>query len=273
MAERIEPLSVSAPDIVRYFERKNPQAIDRWDQLGNDEYARSFTAARTAGNDIVDDLYFALVDNIERGGTNRDYAAAVLPTLRQKGWLGGDEGKLASRVQLIYDTNINLARGAGLWDRVQRNAAITPYLLAVTARDRRVRHPPKSPADHRAWDGICLPVNHPFWTRWWPPLGFRCRCSIIPLSRSQYARRGSPLTSAGELADREARLGKPVFLAPGAGIMAQLNQATEASNAAPRMSGLPIVNPVEERRAAVNAWQAAVSGALIEALLAQIIGG
>jgi len=168
------PLQLAAPDILEWLLGKEPRAIGMFDEIGSDEYARAFTAAQTAGTDIADDLYYAMVDVVERSGSEQDFAKLVMPILKEKGWLGGDEGKIGNRVRLIYDTNLRLARAAGRWNHVQASEGMFPYLRAFTVGDSRVRHPPKSEDDHRAWDGIVLPVSHPFWRTYWPPLGFRC---------------------------------------------------------------------------------------------------
>lgn len=269
---RLDPLTVGASDLVRFIEAKNPRAISNWRDLGADEYARAFTAANTAGLDVIDDLYYSFVDTLERGGTEVDYAAMVIPTLKQKGWLGGDDRAIASRVALIYDTNLRFARGAGQWDRIQSTKAALPYLRAVTARDVRVRHPPHSPhSDHRAWDGIILPVDHPFWRRWWTPLGFRCRCSIIPMTRSQLARYPGGITSADDLAEREARLGTPIFAAPGAGVAQQVAKAAHIENdRSPRMPGLPMIDVGAQRAAANNLWAAQIGVGVIDLLVGNL---
>jgi uncharacterized protein with gpF-like domain len=267
-------LNVDASDLIRWIEAKNPQAIEHWRDLGNDEYSRAFTVARSAGYDIIDDLYFSFVDTLEKGGTEVDFAKLVAPTLKAKGWLRGDDQAIATRVQLIYDTNLRVARGAGQWDRVQAGKRALPYLRAATARDERVRHPPKSRhSDHRAWDGIVLPVDHPFWTRWWPPLGFRCRCTIIPMTRSQLARSNYFETSDADLEAREKQLGTPIFKAPGAGVTAQLNDIAQAeNNPEGRMPGLPDVNVPAERANGLSLWGAQTAALLVDTLLDRLLG-
>lgn len=251
---RLAPLQLGAGDIEAWLLAKAPEASGSYRSMGADEYARAFTAARTAGADVVDDLYFAMVDTVGESGTEEDFARKVLPILRKKGWLGGDERALRQRVALIYDTNLRLARAAGRWQRFQLAKTALPYLRAFTARDERVRHPPKSPhADHRAWDGIILPVDHAFWTRWFTPLGFRCRCGIVQMSRSQLARYRGGITSEEELADREARLGVPVFRSPALGITGQLSDMVASSNAEP-MPGRPPVDPVQTAQRGVSMW-------------------
>jgi hypothetical protein len=267
-------LNVDASDLVRFIQAKNPQAIDHWRDLGADEYGRAFTVARSAGFSIVDDLYSAFITTLSNAGTEKDFARLVIPTLREKGWLRGDQGEIARRVDLIYDTNLRVARGAGQWDRIQKGARALPFLRGATAHDTRVRRPPKSKhSDHRAWDGIILPVDHPFWRRWWVPLGFRCRCTIIPMTRSQLLRFNGGITSDAELEAREARLGTPLFAPPGAGVTAQLNQVADTENTRPdRMPGLPPISVPAERAAGGELWDAQAGALLVETLLERLFG-
>lgn len=256
---KLLPLQVAAPDIEQWLLAKDPTAIGSYGELAPQEYARAFTAAQTAGTDIADDLYFALVDVFNRGGTEEDFSRLVTPVLRQKGWLKGDDGAIAKRVELIYDTNLRLARASGRWDRYQATKAAFPYIRAFTVRDDRVRHPPKSPeSDHRAWDGIILPVDHAFWTTYWPPLGFRCRCGVVQVSRSQLARLKDGVTSEDDLDERIARLGPPVFASPVTPQPRQLAAMVQGTNDS-RMPGIPPIDPVETARRGQSLWQAVLS--------------
>lgn len=238
----INPLKADAREIREWIEAKDPRAIGDWNELGAEEYARAFTAARTAGYGVIEDLYREFQQNIANDGTDIDYSRAVMPILKRKGWLADrSEGEVARRVQLIYDTNLRLARGAGRYSRYMRNAFTFPYLRGVTARDERVRHPPKSKlSDHRAFDNIILPVDHLFWKTYWVPLGFRCRCSIIQMTRSQLMRFKGGVTSPEELAIRVARLGPPVFQAPDS-FDGQLAEMVTTANEN-RFPGLPPVD-------------------------------
>lgn len=252
----LNPLRVGSDDIRRWVLRRDPRPIGHWQQLGAEEYARSFTAARTAGADVIDDIYFAFYDVVAAGGTEVDFERLVVPVMKAKGWLAdSDEGEVARRLRFIFDTNLRLARSSGTWARYKASKSALPYLRGVTARDDRVRRPPKSEADHTAWDGIILPVDHVFWTRWFPPLGFLCRCDVIQMTRSQLARYRGGITSEAELAEREARLGTPIFASPAAGIDAQLAAMVEKTNAQPT-PGRPAVDPVQARRRGGSVWEA-----------------
>lgn len=253
---KLLPLQVAAPDIEEWLLARDPRAIGGWAELGREEYARSFTAAQTAGADVIDDLYFGIVDNVARGGTEESFARLVTPILKAKGWLGGDGGEIATRVRLIYDTNLRLARASGMWSHVQAGKGLAPYLRGFTVGDERVRHPPKSPkSDHRAWDGIVLPVDHEFWREYWPPLGFRCRCAIVQMTRSDLARYRYGITSEDDLAERRARLGPPVFVAPAMPIGFQLASMARKADEE-RMPGRPMVDPVQTARMGGDAFDA-----------------
>jgi len=262
---KLLPLQIAAPDITDWLLARDPRAIGSYRDLGREEYARAFTAAQTAGADVIDDIYAAIVANVAQGGSAKDFAGLVIPTLKAKGWLGGDQGEIASRVALIYDTNLRLARSAGRWENYQAQKHLAPYLRAFTVRDNRVRRPPHSHSDHRAWDGIILPVDHPFWSVYWTPLGFRCRCSIAQMTRSDLARSRDGITSEDELQDRIRRLGPPVFLAPAGPIEIQLDAMVRPSNDKPqRMPGRPPVDPVKTATEGGDAFDAILRASSIK---------
>ncbi|MEG1092384.1 MAG: phage head morphogenesis protein, partial [Acinetobacter sp.] len=43
---------------------------------------------------------------------------------------------------------------------------------------------------HLALNRIVLPIDHPFWLTHYPPLGFRCRCTVIALTEKQALKYG-----------------------------------------------------------------------------------
>lgn len=263
---RINALQVGVPDLEEWILARDPTAIGSWRSWGADEYARAFTAAQTAGADVVDDLYFGLVDTISKQGTEVDFQRAVLPILKAKGWLGGDERLLRNRVALIYDTNLRLGRAAGRWTRYQASKSALPYVRGITVGDERVRHPPKSKlSDHRAFAGIILPLDHPFVAEYWTPLGFRCRCQWVQMSRSQLARYKGGITSEEELAKRRERIGPPVFRSPAAPFDMQLADMVRATNEEP-MPGRPAVDPVVTRQRGNDLWAMMLADDALRAL-------
>lgn len=54
------------------------------------------------------------------------------------------------------------------------------YLQYRTANDDRVR------ADHRALHDTTLPIDDTFWSKFFPPNGWRCRCDVVQVRKSKY---------------------------------------------------------------------------------------
>lgn len=84
----------------------------------------------------------------------------------------------------VFRTNIQNAYGHGRWIQQNRNKAKRPYLMYSAINDSRVR------PSHLALDKIVLPFEHPFWLTHYPPLGFRCRCTVIALTEKQALKYG-----------------------------------------------------------------------------------
>lgn len=61
------------------------------------------------------------------------------------------------------------------WQQIQRSKHLYPNLLYVTAGDERVRE------EHRGLAGTIRPVDDPFWDEFYPPNGWRCRCTVRPV--------------------------------------------------------------------------------------------
>jgi SPP1 gp7 family putative phage head morphogenesis protein len=63
------------------------------------------------------------------------------------------------------------ARSAKNWNGIERDKYILKYLTYETVGDSRVR------PTHAELDGITRPVDDQFWDSYYPPNGWRCRCS------------------------------------------------------------------------------------------------
>lgn len=84
----------------------------------------------------------------------------------------------------VFRTNIQSAYGHGRWQQQQRNKDKRQYLMYSAINDSRVR-----PA-HLALNRIVLSIDHPFWLTHYPPLAFRCRCTVIALTEKQALKYG-----------------------------------------------------------------------------------
>ena len=154
-----------------------------WRDLWQEEHTRAFTVAKMLRQDLLGSVYDAVTRAVTEGRTFRQFASELGPLLVREGWWGKREmtdpvtgdtrlvqlGSL-DRLRTIYEANIRSAYAAGRWASIERGRRVNPYIVYRTMRDARVR------ASHAAWDGVALPIDHPWWRTHYPPNGWRCRC-------------------------------------------------------------------------------------------------
>jgi len=166
----------------------NPVPTGSWLEVWQQQHSSQFTVAQSAGYDILGDIGSALDDALKNGTLFDDFAKELTPILQEKGWWGGDLGSLR-RLAIIFDTNMRMSYSAGRWARIDANKADLPYLMYDHTTSLHPR------AEHLLWDGITLPVDHPWWLTHYPPNGWGCKCGVIALTQSQVDR----MSAAGEI--------------------------------------------------------------------------
>lgn len=73
-----------------------------------------------------------------------------------------------------YKTAVRSAKMARKWENLQRDKDVYPYLTYKTQGDARVRKA------HKELEGVTYPIDHEFWNTFYPPNGWRCRCTVEP---------------------------------------------------------------------------------------------
>lgn len=92
-----------------------------------------------------------------------------------------------------YDHAVGSALMADRWLEQERSGG--RYLLQYrTAGDNRVR------PDHEALESVTLAKSDPFWSSYYPPNGWRCRCSVVEVLPEDYPLSDSK--AASELGER-----------------------------------------------------------------------
>ena len=178
-------------EAVRYFESKGYRISFDWRQVWQEEHDRVFTVAGVTRDDVLFEIRRSLETALKEGWSQKRWMKEITPVLKRKGWWGSEvivdqDGKArvyqkgnASRLDLIFRQNIQTAYAAGRWQRQQEARKERPYLRYSAILDSRTR------AAHRALDGKVFPVDDPFWKTFYPPNGFRCRCTTVSLSRRE----------------------------------------------------------------------------------------
>ena len=82
------------------------------------------------------------------------------------------------------------------WLEIEDQKDVAPLLEYVTAGDDCVRE------EHRSLAGLIEPVDSTFWNQYYPPNGWRCRCSVRQLSYREASQRGY----GGDQTDADSRM-------------------------------------------------------------------
>ncbi len=179
-------------EVTRYFDGKaNVPSFD-WRDIAPAEHAFSFTVAKSAGYDILDDIRAAVADAITNRVPFEEFRARLTPILQAKGWWGKKEaadpatGELRAvqlgsprRLQTIYWANTATAHAAGEWERTQRNKRFLPFLIYLRSVAEHKR------LEHLRYVGTVAPVDDPIWDWLYPPNGWGCKCGVRQVSRQQ----------------------------------------------------------------------------------------
>ncbi|MBP7517185.1 MAG: minor capsid protein [Desulfobulbus sp.] len=156
-------------------------------QLGPGEFAKlsaeakvkAFAVSGIARGDELTTVFEAIRRAIDQGTTLADFKKECGAIFERRGWTG----KRTWRVDNIFRTNIQTAYNVGKYKRLKDSGAF-PYWQYSAINDRRTR------PTHLAMDGRVWPADHPTWDTWFPPNGYRCRCSVIGLTARQAERMG-----------------------------------------------------------------------------------
>lgn len=134
---------------------------------------------RGVGDYVNTELRVVIADAVKANLTVAETSAALTERLR----LVGTGHVNPHLIETITRTQLNMAYSSGRWQMMQ-DPVIDELIWGyeyIAVRDSRARE------SHLAHDGVRLPKNHPFWKKWWPPNGFRCRCTILEIFKDDTA--------------------------------------------------------------------------------------
>jgi SPP1 gp7 family putative phage head morphogenesis protein len=169
-------------EAINYFRSKTNLTPEEFRRLSEAARAKASTIAagssdyvRSSINDLLDQ---ALAD----GMTLKDFQSQAADVL--------DSAGLSARTpwywETVYRTNLQTSYQAGRWKQIADPAVAQarPYLRYVSALL------PTTRPSHREKHGHVFPIDHPFWSRWYPPNGFNCYCTAMSVSPDLLMRRG-----------------------------------------------------------------------------------
>lgn len=138
-----------------------------YNQLPEDYRRLAFTVGALNKVELVKKVMDDLTKGLEEFQSFDEWKATIDPEF----YSSFGDGLL----QTIYRTNMSTAYTNGIIEQAEATGISTKYAFQAILDDR-------TRENHAACDGIVLPVNDPFWLSHTPPLGYNCRCTLIPLN-------------------------------------------------------------------------------------------
>ncbi|HHE70773.1 MAG TPA: hypothetical protein ENL34_00640, partial [Chloroflexi bacterium] len=163
-------------EAIEKFKRKAKKLLTRkqFDKLSDKLKARAFTVAHLQHDYQLAGARDVLTEAITKGYSR----GQTVKLLREKFESMGVTSIKRHHLETVHSTNILGSHAHGKWEQMKRLRGLT-YWQYSTIGDRRVR------PTHQEQDGKIYPRDHVFWSTWYPPNGFRCRCTVWPLSRAE----------------------------------------------------------------------------------------
>lgn len=158
----------SAEEMLTALEAGNPSAVSFF-------RFQAFTTAVVQDQRIRSRLKDAIDENLTKGEGYREFKQLVDDIFSKAGLT-----RLYNyQINNIYETNVSLAFGAGQMQKMLEVADEFPYWKYSATLDSKTRPP------HAALHGKIFKAGD---YTFFPPIGFRCRCTAIPLTARQAAR-------------------------------------------------------------------------------------
>lgn len=164
-------------DAEQFIQALTPVTRDVFDGLTAQYRRDAFTLAGVSDVRLIGKVRDALAEIAARGGTIEEFRAAVRK-------LTGDanvEELNAFTLDTAFQTAMQKAYSAGRLAQMRQPAMVDamPYWQYWTVGDLRVR------PEHAVLDGFLARAIDPVWGKIYPPSGFNCRCSVVPIAADE----------------------------------------------------------------------------------------
>ena len=169
-------------EAVEYFRERVPVTAEQFYKIAAEYRGLAFTVGGYTKAQILKKFYDELLAALEEGNTLSEFRANMNDFLKA----GGYEGLDPLQADNIFRTNIQTAYNVGHYQKMTDPGVmrLRPYWQYDAVNDSHTR------PSHLAMDGKVFPADSPVWDTWFPPNGFRCRCTVKTLSKRQVEQRG-----------------------------------------------------------------------------------
>lgn len=186
-------------EAVDYFKERVPVTAEQFYKIAAEYRGLAFTVGGYTKAQILKKFYDELLAALEEGNTLSEFRENMNDFLKAEGYEGLDPVQADN----IFRTNIQTAYNVGHYQQMTDPGVmrLRPYWQYDAVNDSHTR------PSHLAMDGRVFPADHPVWDTWFPPNGFRCRCTVKTLSKRQVEQRGLTV----ETSEPRAALPDPQF--------------------------------------------------------------
>lgn len=169
-------------EAVKYFEERVPVNAKQFYNLADSYRNLAFTVGGYTKAQILKRFYDELLTALKEGNTLAEFRANMNDFLESEGY----EGITPFQADNIFRTNIQTAYSVGHYEQMTDPDVLTlrPFWEYDAVNDKHTR------PSHLAMDGKVFPADSPVWDTWYPPNGYRCRCTVRSLSKRQVEQRG-----------------------------------------------------------------------------------
>lgn len=165
-----------------YFNKKIPITKSEFNDLTENYKKLAFTVSNYTDVKVLNTFYSEVLKAIKNGTTLKTFETSIDDFLTKN--------KLSKIDSLdadnIFRTNLQTAYSVGHYEQMTDEDVIKlrPYWKYDAVDDNNTR------PEHKAMNGMVYKADDPIWDTWYPPNGYRCRCSVSSLSKRQVEERG-----------------------------------------------------------------------------------
>jgi SPP1 gp7 family putative phage head morphogenesis protein len=192
-----QPGNVPFDEAIDFLRQKVRLPTNSWTDIWEGAHARAFVIAGATQDALIADFHNAVKDALANGTTLATFRKDFDRIVAAHGW--SHNGGAGWRSGVIYNTNLRMARAAGQWEQIQRQAQARPFLRYSAVMDSRTR------PEHAAWHGTVLAADDPWWRTHYPPNDWGCRCGVEQWSARDLERHGFEVSAAAPEIQMEAR--------------------------------------------------------------------
>jgi SPP1 gp7 family putative phage head morphogenesis protein len=164
-------------DAAGYLRDLTPVTKEIFDGLSSQYKRDAFTLAGAADVRLIQKIRDALAEAAQKGETKDQFELAVKKIT--------DDAGVAELSSFTLDTAFNTAMqkaySLGRYEQMKDPATknVFPFWQYWTVGDDRVR------PEHAVLDQFTARADDPVWMKIYPPNGFNCRCSVVPVMEAE----------------------------------------------------------------------------------------